>query len=91
MYGEPHSTLDTPRYIMGRKIDIIISSLNMNICSGEANNVSRATSIKQESKNVRVNVANTESLSRINSSNHTQPTVMYSDWIGTNGVIAVIS
>lgn len=45
-------------------------------------------SIKQETKNIRVNASILVSLSRLN--NDIQPSAMYSDWIERDGAINVI-
>jgi hypothetical protein len=61
------SNVDTPKNIMGCKIDIILSSLQTNISSNEwkAENASPDVIIKQECKNAKVNASILEALYRL--------------------------
>lgn len=91
-----NETLDSTQNIMGRRIDLLLSSFQTNIssCEWKAENVSSPVARRQESKNVRVNASILEALLRLphekNNSNRNPFILMYSDWIGSDGCINAI-
>lgn len=62
-----NETLDSTRNIMGRRIDLLLSSFETNIssCEWKAENVSPSVARSQESKNLRVNASILEALLRL--------------------------
>ncbi|CAO3702631.1 unnamed protein product [Rhizopus stolonifer] len=91
-----NETLDSTQNIMGRRIDLLLSSFETNVssCEWKAENVRLSIARRQESKNLRVNVSILEALLRLphekNDSNKNSFILMYSDWIGRDGCINVI-
>lgn len=89
-------TLDSIRNIMGRRIDLLLSSFETNIssCEWKAENVSPSVARSQESKNVRVNASILEALLRLphekNDDYRRSLVLMYSDWVGRDGCINTI-
>ncbi|KAI7907862.1 uncharacterized protein BX663DRAFT_539274 [Cokeromyces recurvatus] len=88
-----NEALNSTCNIMGCRIDLLLSSFKINICSCEwkVNNVCPSVARKQESKNLRVNASILEALLRLphemNDSNINPFTLMYSDWIGRDGML----
>lgn len=91
-----NETVDSAQNIMGRKIDLLLSSFQTNIssCEWKAENVSSSVARRQESKNLRVNASILEALLRLSHQTHhadNKPFIlMYSDWIGSDGCINVM-
>ncbi|KAG0755377.1 hypothetical protein G6F61_010362 [Rhizopus arrhizus] len=91
-----NQTLDSTRNIMGRRIDLLLSSFETNIssCEWKAENVSPSIARSQESKNIRVNASILEALLRLphekNDDDRSPFVLMYSDWIGRDGCINAI-
>ncbi|KAG1136225.1 hypothetical protein G6F37_010262 [Rhizopus arrhizus] len=91
-----NQTLDSTRNIMGRRIDLLLSSFETNIssCEWKAENVSPSIARSQESKNIRVNAFILEALLRLpheKNDDYRSPFVlMYSDWVGRDGCINTI-
>ncbi|OBZ84841.1 hypothetical protein A0J61_07105 [Choanephora cucurbitarum] len=91
-----NENFDSAQNIMGRRIDLLLSSYETNVssCEWKAENVSPSVARSQESKNLRVNASILEALLRLphenNDSNRNSFVLMYSDWIGRDGCINTI-